>query len=154
MDARERRLRPRRRGAADRFAPRRDAAHPLGSRRRRRSERAGHDDRPARVHRPRRRARGTRGRAARKSVMNVCRYVDRPDLRERRDELNLFPTYMNHNAMGWKYWGRLYTDFPDFQLAVVDGDELVGEVHALTLPVEAEQLPRGWDETFERGMEA
>jgi GNAT superfamily N-acetyltransferase len=87
--------------------------------------------------------------------MDVVRYADRPDLRERRrEELNEFPEYMNHNAMGWKYWGRLYTDFPDFQLAVVDGAELVGEVHALTLPVEAEELPRGWDEAFERGMAA
>jgi GNAT superfamily N-acetyltransferase len=87
--------------------------------------------------------------------MDVVRFADRPDLRERRrEELNEFPEYMNHNAMGSRYWGRLYTDFPDFQLAVVDGAELVGEVHALSLPVEAEELPRGWDEAFERGMEA
>ncbi len=41
-----------------------------------------------------------------------------------------------------------------FQLAAVDGDELVGEVHALSLPVEGVELPQGWDEAFERGMEA
>jgi GNAT superfamily N-acetyltransferase len=87
--------------------------------------------------------------------MEVVRYADRPDLRERRrDELNEFPEYMNHNAMGWKYWGRLYSDFPVFQLAAVDGDALIGEVHALSLPVEGEELPSGWDEAFERGMEA
>ena len=91
--------------------------------------------------------------------MEVVRYADRPDLRERRrEELNTFPEFMNHNAMGWKYWGRLYDDFPAFQLAVVDGDaplgeELIGEVHALSLPVIGEQLPSGWDEAFERGME-
>jgi GNAT superfamily N-acetyltransferase len=87
--------------------------------------------------------------------MEVVRYVDRPELRERRrEELNEFPEYMNHNAMGSKYWGRLYTDFPAFQLAVVDGDSLIGEVHALSLPVVGNQLPSGWDEAFERGMEA
>jgi len=87
--------------------------------------------------------------------MEVVRYADRPDLRERRrDELNAFPEYMNHNAMGSKYWGRLYTDFPAFQLAALDGDTLVGEVHALSLPVEGDELPSGWDEAFERGMEA
>jgi GNAT superfamily N-acetyltransferase len=86
--------------------------------------------------------------------MEIVRYADRPDLRERRAELNLFPEYMNHNAMGWKYWGRLYTDFPAFQLSVLDGDELIGEVHALTLPLEGDELPAGWDESFERGMEA
>jgi GNAT superfamily N-acetyltransferase len=87
--------------------------------------------------------------------MEVVRYADRPDLRERRrDELNEFPEYMNHNAMGSKYWGRLYIDFPAFQLAAVDDDALLGEVHALSLPVVGEQLPSGWDEAFERGMEA
>ena len=85
--------------------------------------------------------------------MNAVRYADRPDLRERRsDELNTFPTFMNHNAMGWKYWSRLYDEFPAFQLALVDGDELLAEVHALPVHVEAE-LPAGWDEAFERGME-
>lgn len=86
--------------------------------------------------------------------MEVLRYADRPDLRERRGELDEFPEYMNHNAMGWKYWGRLYDEFPAFQLAVVDGDALVGEVHALSLPVVGGQLPSGWDEAFERGMES
>ncbi|MDX6452257.1 MAG: hypothetical protein QOH16_2306 [Gaiellaceae bacterium] len=86
--------------------------------------------------------------------MEIVRYADRPDLRERRGEFDEFPAYMNHNAMGSKYWGRLYTDFPAFQLAVVDGAALLGEVHALSLPVVGDQLPSGWDETFERGMEA
>ena len=61
---------------------------------------------------------------------------------------------MNHNAMGWKYWGRLYDEFPEFQLALVDAGELVAEVHALAVPVEGDELPSGWDEAFERGMEA
>ena len=86
--------------------------------------------------------------------MNIVRYADRPDVRERRFELNLFPEYMNHNAMGWKYWGRLYTDFPAFQLALLDGETLIGEVHALSLPVEGDELPQGWDDAFERGMAA
>jgi GNAT superfamily N-acetyltransferase len=86
--------------------------------------------------------------------MEVVRYADRPDVRERRGELNLFPEFMNHNAMGWKYWARLYTDFPAFQFAILDGDTLIAELHALTLPVEGDELPVGWDEAFERGMEA
>jgi GNAT superfamily N-acetyltransferase len=87
--------------------------------------------------------------------MEVVRYADRPDLRElRRAALNAFPEFMNHNAMGWKYWGRLYDEFPEFQLAVVDAGELVAEVHALSVPVERDELPAGWDDAFERGMEA
>jgi GNAT superfamily N-acetyltransferase len=87
--------------------------------------------------------------------MELVRYADRPDLREvRRTALNEFPEFMNHNAMGWKYWGRLYDEFPDFQLALLDGDELVAEVHALSVPLDGDELPAGWDEAFERGMEA
>jgi GNAT superfamily N-acetyltransferase len=86
--------------------------------------------------------------------MEIVRYADRPELREQRGEFDDFPEFMFHNAMGGKYWGRLYTDFAAFQLAVLDGDELIGEVHALSLPVEGDELPSGWDEAFERGMEA
>ena len=70
--------------------------------------------------------------------MNVVRYADRPDLMERRyEELTkpTFPEYMNNNEPGNLYWGRLYTDFPDFQVALVDGDDLLAEAHAVPLPV-------------------
>jgi GNAT superfamily N-acetyltransferase len=87
--------------------------------------------------------------------MELVRYADRPDLREaRRTILNTFPEFMNHNAMGWKYWGRLYDEFPAFQLALVDDGALIGELHALPVPVMGDELPQGWDEAFERGMEA
>ena len=87
--------------------------------------------------------------------MELIRYADRPDLRElRRAALNEFPEFMNHNEMGGRYWGRLYDEYPEFQLALVDAGELVAEVHALAVPVEGDELPAGWDEAFERGMEA
>ncbi|HEX7625890.1 MAG TPA: hypothetical protein VF379_02465, partial [Gaiellaceae bacterium] len=63
--------------------------------------------------------------------MEIVRYADRPELLEiRSDVLNAFPAFMNHNAMGWRYWGLLYERFPAFQLAVLDEGVLVGEVHA------------------------
>ncbi|HEX4747594.1 MAG TPA: hypothetical protein VFU99_12015 [Gaiellaceae bacterium] len=88
--------------------------------------------------------------------MKVVRYADRPDLLGRRyEELTkpTFPEYMNHNEPG-KDWGRLYTDFPDFQVALVDGDELLAEAHAISLPWDGTlaDLPSGWDEGFTRGM--
>ena len=91
--------------------------------------------------------------------MNVVRYADRPDLLERRNrELSkrTFPEYMNHNEPGDRYWDRLYTDFPDFQVALVEGDELLAESHALPVPWDGtvSGLPSGWDEGFERGMTA
>jgi GNAT superfamily N-acetyltransferase len=89
--------------------------------------------------------------------MKVVRYADRPDLRARRyEELSklTFAEYMNHNEPGDLFWDRLYTDFPDFQVALVDGDDLLAEAHAVPLPWDGtlDDLPSGWDEGFARGM--
>ena len=91
--------------------------------------------------------------------MNVFRYADRPDLRAIRFETltkPTFPEYMNHNVPGGKYWGRLYEKHPDFQLGLLDGDELVAELHSVPTPWDgsAEDLPAGWDEAFLRAFEA
>ena len=88
--------------------------------------------------------------------MKLVRYADRPDLLERRfEELTrpTFPEYMNHNEPG-RNWGRLYAEFPDFQVALVDGDELLAEAHAIPVPWDGtlQGLPSGWDEGFEAGM--
>jgi GNAT superfamily N-acetyltransferase len=89
--------------------------------------------------------------------VNVVRYADRPDLSARRyEELTkpTFPEYMNHNEPGDLYWDRLYTDFPDFQVGLVDGDELLAEAHAIPVPWDGtvDGLPSGWDEGFMLGM--
>ncbi len=57
--------------------------------------------------------------------MKLVRYADRPDLEEIRHEVltqTTFPEYLNHNVPGNLYWGRLYDEHPDFQLALLDGD--------------------------------
>jgi GNAT superfamily N-acetyltransferase len=85
----------------------------------------------------------------------LARYADRPDLRERRDGLlDVWPEFLHHNAMGSRYWARLYAEHPAFQLALLDGDELVGELHSLPLAWtgELDDLPAGWDEAFERAF--
>jgi GNAT superfamily N-acetyltransferase len=89
--------------------------------------------------------------------VKLVRYADRPDLRERRfEELSnvTFPVFMHHNEPGGKYWGRLYEDFPDFQVALLDDDELVAEAHAVPVAWDGTltDLPAGWDEAFVRGM--
>ena len=89
--------------------------------------------------------------------MKLVRYADRPDLLDRRfEELSskTFPGYMHHNEPGNRYWGRLYEDFPSFQVALVDGTELVAEAHAVPLLWDGtlDDLPSGWDEGFVRGM--
>jgi hypothetical protein len=91
--------------------------------------------------------------------VKIVRYADRPDLRGRRHaELSgaTFPEYMHHSEVGNRHWGRLYDEFPEFQVALVDGDALLAEAHALPLPWDGtlEDLPTGWEDGFERGMTA
>ncbi len=89
--------------------------------------------------------------------MKLVRYADRPTLRAIRFETlvaKTFPEYMNHNEPG-RNWARLYTDFPDFQVGLLDDDEeLVAEAHAIPVPWDGTVagLPSGWDEGFEAGM--
>ena len=91
--------------------------------------------------------------------MKLVRYADRPDLRARRHpELSelTFPEYMHHNEPGNRYWGRLYDEFPEFQVALIEGDELLAEAHAVPLPWDGttDGLPSGWEEGFVLGFES
>jgi GNAT superfamily N-acetyltransferase len=89
--------------------------------------------------------------------LNLVRYADRPDLVERRERLSgSFPTYMHHNEPGGRYWLRLYEEHPDFQLALVDGEVLVAELHSVPTPWDGTEadLPSGWDEAFTRAFES
>jgi GNAT superfamily N-acetyltransferase len=87
----------------------------------------------------------------------LARYADRPDLRARRDELDdAFPVFLGYNRMGPLYWNRLYDEHPAFQLALLDGEELVAELHSLPLAWsgELDDLPAGWDDAFLRAFES
>lgn len=89
--------------------------------------------------------------------MKLVRYSDRRDLIERRDRLSgSFPTYMHHNEPGGRYWARLYEEHPDFQLALLDGDALVAELHSVPTPWDGSDadLPSGWDDAFSRTFES
>jgi GNAT superfamily N-acetyltransferase len=89
--------------------------------------------------------------------VKLIRYADRPDLIDRRDRLSgSFPTYMHHNEPGSRYWTRLYEEHPAFQLGLLDGDELVAELHSVPTPWDGTEadLPSGWDEAFTRAFES
>jgi GNAT superfamily N-acetyltransferase len=91
--------------------------------------------------------------------VNLVRYADRPDLRAIRHERlsrRTFPEYMHHNQTGTRYWRRLYETHPDFQLALLDGDELVAELHSLPAAWDGslEDLPPGWDDIFPRAFDS
>ena len=87
--------------------------------------------------------------------MKVVRYADDPALLAIRGEVlskPAFPAYMAHNVPGQRYWNRLYEDFPDFQLGLLEGDELVAELHSVPTAWDGTDgdLPSGWDEAFLR----
>lgn len=90
--------------------------------------------------------------------MNLVRYADRPDLRGARFETltrAAFPEFLSYNEPSRRFWGRLYDDFPDFQLALLDGEALVAELHSVPTPWDGTpaDLPSGWDEAFVRAFE-
>lgn len=89
--------------------------------------------------------------------MELVRYADRPDLRAIRFETlagATFPAYLHHIPVGNRWWGELVPRFPDFQLALLDGDELVAELHSAPLAWDGSDadLPAGWDEAIERAF--
>jgi len=91
--------------------------------------------------------------------VRLVRYADRPDLRELRFETlsrRSFPEFMHHNQSGTRFWRRLYDDHPDFQLALVDGDQLVAELHSVPMAWDGSDrdLPPGWDDAFRRAFES
>jgi GNAT superfamily N-acetyltransferase len=91
--------------------------------------------------------------------VKLVRYADRADLLAIRQETlsrRAFPEYLNHNEPGARFWGRLYDEHPDFQLALLDGDELVAELHSVPVAWDgsASDRPAGWDDAFTRAFEA
>jgi GNAT superfamily N-acetyltransferase len=91
-------------------------------------------------------------------VTELVRYADRPDLHEIRFATlsqRAFPSFTHHNQTGTRYWRRLVAEHPDFQLALVDDDALVAELHSLPLAWDGtlEDLPPGWDDVFARSFE-
>jgi GNAT superfamily N-acetyltransferase len=88
--------------------------------------------------------------------MRLVRYVDRPELVAARGlSSQVFPEFLTHNQMGPRYWNRLYSEFPAFQQALLDDDEVVAEAHALAIPWDGTiaGLPSGWDATFALGFD-
>lgn len=55
-----------------------------------------------------------------------------------------WPEIVFHDAISNAYWGRLYEERPEFQFALVDGEQVLAEGNSL--PVAG--LPRGWRDAF------
>lgn len=65
-----------------------------------------------------------------------------------------WPQYLMQGEVAARYFGRLYTDFPEYQVLLLDQEErVVGCAHSIPLIWDGtpEGLPYGWDETLEAG---
>jgi hypothetical protein len=89
----------------------------------------------------------------------VIRYSERPELWERIADLTdeVWPEYNKHGDVLLEHWGRLYTDFGDYQFVMYDEDtdEVLGEGHSVpcTWDGTVEGLPAGIDEVMEQAMD-
>ncbi|SDZ33524.1 non-ribosomal peptide synthetase [Thermoactinomyces sp. DSM 45892] len=80
-----------------------------------------------------------------------------PSLQDKMNELHFtaWPEYFAGEEVLREYWPQLYTQFTEYQLALVDR---VGEVVAVgnAIPIywdgTQEQLPQGWDEALVKGF--
>jgi hypothetical protein len=89
----------------------------------------------------------------RKSMTNftIHTLAERPDLIAETDAMNMtgWPEFMLHDPIADKYFGRLYSDFLDFQVVLLDEADTViacGNTVPITWDGTVEGLPdEGWD---------
>jgi GNAT superfamily N-acetyltransferase len=79
--------------------------------------------------------------------------AERPELEGRLGEVaDPWPEFVHHDEIVSSRWGDLYSRWPEFQLVLVDEDEVLGK--ACTMPAEwdgrPDTLPGGVVEVFER----
>ncbi|MEM7442761.1 MAG: hypothetical protein AAF414_05445 [Pseudomonadota bacterium] len=87
----------------------------------------------------------------------VVSLKSRPDLRDRHIGLgsSAWPEFMLHDPVLDRHWGRLLNCFPDYQLALLDGDDLFAVMNTIPLRFTGalNTLPdRGVDWGAEKGV--
>ncbi len=89
--------------------------------------------------------------------LSVFTLEQRPELGDevRRLGSQPWPELMLHDPVADRYWERLFTEFPDFQIFICDTEDKVVAT-GNTIPFfwngEPEELPAGWDAVLEQGF--
>src|SRR5207302_1377947 len=65
----------------------------------------------------------------------------------------IWPEFLLHDAISNRYWNRIYSDYPDFQFELLDGDELVAEGNCIPVAGQPAQWRDAFLAAFERGGE-
>lgn len=76
-------------------------------------------------------------------AIKVLRYSERPELWEDTEAVSqaVWPEYNHHGEVLNRYWGRLFSEFPEFQFVLYDDEEgVLAEGHT---------VPCAWDGTTE-----
>jgi hypothetical protein len=81
-----------------------------------------------------------------------------PDLEPELEPLTyaVWPEFMLQDPVAFKYWSRLFSDFSTYQLALMEGDALVGAGNSIPFVWDGavDDLPdEGWDWAFERAIQ-
>jgi GNAT superfamily N-acetyltransferase len=63
----------------------------------------------------------------------------------------IWPEFLLHDAISNRYWSRLYTDFADFQFALVDSEEVIAEGNCVPVTGQPAQWRDAFRAAFERG---
>jgi hypothetical protein len=85
-------------------------------------------------------------------------FDERPDVVDEADRFgsSVWPEFMHHDREALAFWSRMTNETPEYQLALLDPAGCVGAV-ARSMPLawdrSLEDLPRGWDEQFERSVD-
>ena len=84
---------------------------------------------------------------------------DVPDLLSLQDEVveAVWPRFLLHTPVGARLWNRLFTEFPDYQLALIEEgtDRVLAAANSIPLAWDGavEDLPdEGWDWVMEQGF--
>jgi len=86
--------------------------------------------------------------------LRVVTFTERPDLRDAVSRLHgeAWPPFQSKGAVVQRYWNALYTDFPEFQFALLNdeaGPVAAGNAIPLRWDGQVTTLPEGWDDAVE-----
>ncbi|MDP6039552.1 MAG: GNAT family N-acetyltransferase [Candidatus Latescibacteria bacterium] len=90
--------------------------------------------------------------------MYLVTIEEHPELEDQLEPLiqSVWPPFMLNDPVANKYWGRLFSDFPECQIAMVEGDSIIGAGNSVPISWDKslEDLPdEGWDWALETAME-
>jgi GNAT superfamily N-acetyltransferase len=87
---------------------------------------------------------------------DIVTLAEQPSLIEAVNQIHrsAWPKFLLQDAISRRYWDRLLIEFGEYQLVLLEKDQVIGAAHGIPLKwVGAlEDLPDGWDSAMEKGF--